>query len=172
MISNLHASTDNVVKLGADSKKYQSKLVELSKELRIIGVKLINLDHTLAIPSHSLGEINKLERALMRAYEVSMVSELLPSLKDKGKEFRNNTKELEPSVKKAREVSDEVSKELVGLHKKINETKKKVNEIHLKVNSLIKKDLPKFHAVMTETQDCVYKAEQKKRECGEHSGWI
>lgn len=165
LLPNLYASSDTVVKLGADSKKYKEELITLNKEVRIIGVKLNNLDNTLAIPSHALGEINKLERALQRAHEVSMVSELLPSLKGKGQEFRTNIKEIQPSVQKAREVSDEISKELVNLHKKIKETKSKVKDIYSKVTALIEKDLPKFHTGMTETQDCVYKVDQTKREC-------
>lgn len=164
-ISGVYASSDIVVKLGADSKKYKAKLINLSKDLKIIGTKLNNLDNTLAIPSHASGEVNKLERSLQRATEVSKVSELLPSLKDNGKVFRNNIKEIQPSVKKAREVTDEVSKELVSLHKKVKETKNTVRDIHKKVKNLIKKDLPNFDSQMTGTQDCVYKASQKKREC-------
>jgi uncharacterized coiled-coil DUF342 family protein len=119
MVSHLYASTESVVKLGADTKKYKSDLVKLDKDLKLIGKKLNNLDNTLAIPSHAAGEINKLERALQRSVEVSQVTEMVPNLKEKGQNYRDNIKALQPTVQKAREVSDEVSTELVKFHKKI-----------------------------------------------------
>lgn len=160
-----YANTESVVKLGAETKKYKSSLTKLDKNLKMISVKLSNLDNTLAIPSHAAGEINKLERALKRAVEVSQVTELVPNLKSKGQEYRKNIQAFQPTVQKAREVTDEVSAELVKFHKKIRETKQSVKDIHQKVADMIKKDVPGFHNAMTETQDCVYKAGQKKREC-------
>jgi len=166
MVTNVYSASDDVVvKLGADTKNYNSNLIMLDKELRLISVKLINLDNSLAIPSHAAGEINKLERTLQRATDVSNITQLIPSLKEKGLEFRNSIKEIQPSVQKAREVSDEVSVELVKFHKSIKETKESVKNIHIKVKDLIKKDVPTFHNEMTETQDCVYKAEQSRRKC-------
>lgn len=164
-VTSVRASTDIVVKVGTDTKKFTTKLVKLEKYLKVITIELNKLDHSLVIPSHAAGEVHKLERALKRAKELSMVTELHPGLKGQGEEFRANISSVEASLQKAREVSEDVAIKVVVFHKEVKQTKMMTNNLYKKVNMLIKKDIPRFNGGMTGVQDCVYKAEQTKRKC-------
>lgn len=165
MTISANASSDIVVKVGSDTKNFSTKLVKLEKYLKIITIELNKLDHSLVIPSHAAGEVHKLERALKRAKELSMITELHPGLKTQGEEFRGRISNIEASIQKAREVSEDVAIKVVAFHKEINATKKMTNKLYQRVSSLIKKDIPRFNGGMTGVQDCVYKADQDKRKC-------
>lgn len=160
-----NASSEIVVKLGRDTKNYNANLLKLKKDLRVINLKLTNLDRTLAIASNAAGEANSLERSLKRVKELAKVTELVPSMKDQGESFMKSIDDFSPEVSKAREVSEAVSEKIVQYHKEVIATNTKVVNVYRKVHALIKKDIPKFHSNMTETQDCVYKSDQTKREC-------
>lgn len=164
-VPNGYASSDIVVKIGSDTKDFKAKLIKLEKYLKVITIELNKLDYSLAIPSHAAGEVHKLERALKRATELSMVTELHPGLKGKGEEFRERIKNIESSIQKAREVSEEVAIKVVAFHKEVNQTKLMTNKLYQKVGMMIKKDIPRFNSGMTGVQDCVYKADQNKRKC-------